>query len=331
MNGVRMKKLFLGLVVAVVAIVLAGLAVPVVQLQIGKRRVAGEIARTGAPRKLSPFGAVKRLSVLPLSDLEAESAALKTEPGVAYLIKAGNLNILFDAGRNGGREHPSPTLHNMRALDVDPAVIDMLFFSHPHGDHTGMGLRTATEFSVSQGPVPLGPIPAYASAPLAPSQWNPKPWVEVVRGPRVLGNGIASIGPIPRQLFLLGYTAEQALAVNVEGKGVVLFVGCGHQGVRQILQRAQQLFAEPIYGIVGGLHLAARGGRPLLVAVGADRLPWPGMAERDVDEAIEAITRVRPAVVALSPHDSSDWTIGRFKAAFGDRYREIKVGRELSL
>ena len=121
-----MKKLFRGLLVAVVAIVLAGLAVPVVQLQIGKRRVAGEIARTGVPRKLSPFGAVKSLSVLPLSDLEAESAALKTEPGVAYLIKADNLNILFDAGRNGGREHPSPVLHNMRALDVDPAVIDML-------------------------------------------------------------------------------------------------------------------------------------------------------------------------------------------------------------
>jgi 7,8-dihydropterin-6-yl-methyl-4-(beta-D-ribofuranosyl)aminobenzene 5'-phosphate synthase len=129
MSGVRFKKLFLGLVVAVVAIVLAGLAVPVVQLQIGKRRAAGEIARAGAPRKLSPFGAVERLSVLPLSDLEAESAALKTEPGVAYLIKADNLNILFDLGRNGGREHPSPVLHNMRALGVDPAVIDMLFFS----------------------------------------------------------------------------------------------------------------------------------------------------------------------------------------------------------
>jgi 7,8-dihydropterin-6-yl-methyl-4-(beta-D-ribofuranosyl)aminobenzene 5'-phosphate synthase len=331
MSGVRMKKLLRGLVVAVVAIVLAGLAVPVVQLQIGKRRVAGEIARTGVPRKLPPFGVVKRLSVLPLSDLEAESPALKTEPGVAYLIKADNLNILFDAGRNGAGEHPSPVLHNMRALGVDPAVIDMLFFSHPHGDHTGTGLGTATEFSLSRGPAPLGPIPAYAPAPLTPSQWNPKPWVDLVRGPRALGNGIASIGPIPRQLFLLGYTAEQALAVNLEGKGVVLFVGCGHQGVRQIVERAQQLFDEPIYGIVGGLHLPARGGRPLLAAVGADRLPWPGMAERDVDQAIEEIARVGPAVVALSPHDSSNWTIGRFKAAFGDRYREIKVGRELSL
>lgn len=331
MSGVRIKKLFLGLATSVVAIALTGLAAVAIQLQIGKRRVAGEIARAGVPRKLSPLGAVKSLSVLPLSDLETESPALKTEPGVAYLIKADNLNILFDVGRNGGSEHPSPTLHNMRALGVDPAVIDMLFFSHPHGDHTGMGLGTAAEFSVSQGPVPLGPIPAYASARLAPSQWNPKPWVELVTGPRVLSNGIASIGPIPRQLFLLGYTAEQTLAVNLEGKGVVLFVGCGHQGVRQILQRAQQLFDEPIYGIGGGLHLAARGGRPLLTAVGADRLPWPGMAERDVDQAIEAISRVRPAVVALSPHDSSAWTVGRFKAAFGDKYREIKVGRELSL
>ena len=40
--------------------------------------------------------------------------------------------------------------------------------------------------------------------------------------PRVLRPGIASIGAIPRYLFLVGYTEEQSLAINVQGKGIVL-------------------------------------------------------------------------------------------------------------
>ena len=330
----RIGKWLLGALGVVVAILLAGLIFATAQLQIGKRRVAREVERAGPPRKLPPFGSVKRLSVLPLSDYQAGSAEFETEPGVSYLVRADDLKILFDVGLNARKAHPSPALHNMRALEMDPASIQMLFLSHIHPDHIGAGWSFAKQFSLSQGEVNLGAIPAYAPVAVAPSPWNPRPRVEVIQGPRVLANGVASIGPIARQLFLVGYTVEQALAINVEGKGVVLIVGCGHQGVCRLAERARQLFDEPVYGIIGGLHLPARGGPehgPLKAAIGADRLPWPGLPERDVDEAIEIIGSLRPGVVAVSPHDSSNWTIGRFKAAFGEKYREIKVGRELIL
>lgn len=45
--------------------------------------------------------------------------------------------------------------------------------------------------------------------------------------------------------------------------------------------------------------------------------------------ATEAIQKVNPSLVALSPHDSSDWSINQFKRAFQNRYRDLKVGREL--
>ena len=52
---------------------------------------------------------------------------------------------------------------------------------------------------------------------------------------------------------------------------------------------------------------------------------------KDVTSAIAAIQAVDPAFVSLSPHDSSDWSLAQFKDAFGDRYHELKVGRELQL
>ena len=49
---------------------------------------------------------------------------------------------------------------------------------------------------------------------------NPTAQVTVVDSPRVIDPGITRVGPIPRQLFFLGSTPEQSLAVNVEGKGL---------------------------------------------------------------------------------------------------------------
>lgn len=260
---------------------------------------------TGAEplRKLSPFGSVHQLSVLPLSELRAGNPELAVEPGVSYLIRAGTITILMDTGLNRAGEHPSPLLRNMRSLKVDPARIGMLFFSHLHGDHTG-GMR---EFSISRGPVALGAIPAFAPGPLKPAEWNPEPGVQVLDQPRVLASGIASMGPLPGP----GKIMEQALAINLSGRGIVLFSGCGHPTLAAMVKRARELFTEPIYGIVGGLHLR-EGGPP-------------------ADQAMEVLKSLTPGVIAISPHDTTAETIERFKVQFPEHYREILVGKEMPL
>jgi len=80
----------------------------------------------------------------------------------------------------------------------------------------------------------------------------------IIRQPLKISEGIVSIGPIRRSLWLMGLIAEQTLAINVENKGIVLIVGCGHQKVERILKRAEDLFDIPIYGIIGGLHYPVR-------------------------------------------------------------------------
>ncbi len=62
------------------------------------------------------------------------------------------------------------------------------------------------------------------------------------------------------------------------------------------------------------------------------RQPWHGLfGKADVRGAIALLENRHPRLVALSPHDSCDWTIGEFKRSFGDRYREILVGRAITI
>jgi hypothetical protein len=45
-----------------------------------------------------------------------------------------------------------------------------------------------------------------------------------------------------------------------------------------------------------------------------------------VNAGIESLKAEQPAMVALSPHDSHDEVIAKFRTAFGARYRYLRVG-----
>jgi 7,8-dihydropterin-6-yl-methyl-4-(beta-D-ribofuranosyl)aminobenzene 5'-phosphate synthase len=224
----------------------------------------------------------------------------------------------------------------METLGVSTSEIDMIFISHAHLDHLGgMMDQKQKTFSLSQGPVALSEIPVYAPVQITASHWNLGPQTHVIPDPVVIKPGIVSIGIIHRFLFLMGRTLENALAINVEGKGVVLIVGCGHQTIERIIERTLVLFDAPIYGIIGGLHFPVKGGRIMLGPVnmqrlvGSDNPPWRGIRESDIHNAIAAIKKVAPKIVALSTHDSSDWSLDQFRQAFGSAYLDIRVGKEI--
>jgi 7,8-dihydropterin-6-yl-methyl-4-(beta-D-ribofuranosyl)aminobenzene 5'-phosphate synthase len=50
---------------------------------------------------------------------------------------------------------------------------------------------------------------------------------------------------------------ERYVAVNVTGKGIIVFTACSHAGVINVLKHARTCFGEiPLYAVVGGLHLS---------------------------------------------------------------------------
>jgi 7,8-dihydropterin-6-yl-methyl-4-(beta-D-ribofuranosyl)aminobenzene 5'-phosphate synthase len=53
---------------------------------------------------------------------------------------------------------------------------------------------------------------------------------------------------------------ERFLAVDVRGRGIVVFTACSHAGVVNVLTDARATFSDtPLYAVVGGLHLSGKG------------------------------------------------------------------------
>ncbi len=328
----------LSIIIVLIVSVILFFILKTVEVERGRKIATREYTNTKI-EKFSEPGSVKSLTILPLIDSESISKNLETENGVSYLISADSKQLLLDLGFNRAKKHPSPLLHNMEVLKKSFNDINYIVFSHAHLDHLGgMKEQKTKTFSISKSKVDTPKIPVYAPVELHPSKLNPQlDEIVISRNPTVIMPGVCTIGNIPRHLFIMGYTVEQALAIKLEGKGIVLILGCGHQTIQKVIERTKQLFDEKIYAVFGGLHLPLlkKGNINLLsviqYVVGSDRPPWSGLSEKDVFEAIECIKAENIQLVGLSPHDSSKWSINEFKKAFGDRYVDIKVGKEIVL
>lgn len=276
--------------------------------------------------RLRDVGTTRKLEILPLVDWNTSSPDLRGEAGVSYLVRTDRSTILFDVGGNLQGTDPSPLVANMQKLGINLADIDTIVISHNHMDHVGgRSNAIAKTFSLDAKQTDLQGkrvfVPTSMTYPgIAPTTTNE---------PAVIAPGVATTGTITGKIYI-GPVDEQALAIRVEGKGVVLVVGCGHQGLANLLARSAQLFDEPIYGIVGGLHYPIPSGRWSMAGVDVQR--WasyglgPGPTAEDVQREIDLLAQQRLQWVSLSPHDSSDEMIEAFRKTFGARYHDLRVG-----
>jgi len=309
------------------ALALAGFA------RLATRYAAGVVSADHAwhrqvePR-LTDIGEVESVSILPLVERLTLGGALQGEAGVSYLVRAGGTRVLFDSGLSGGRA-ASALSTNAAILGVDPTSVDAVVISHLHVDHVGgtSALRHRTFSLARDTEVPTG-LPAHVPTDMRHRRAD----VRVTEGPRVIAPGIAVLPPLPRAIFWLGPVAEQALAVNVSGFGLVVITGCGHPPIERMLGVTEQVLAVPVNAVVGGLHLPVHAlGTPLVpqAVLGNPHWPWQPISEGDVRHVLEEIDARGPRLVALSGHDSTPWTMDAFGDRFGDRYRPLRVGEEL--
>jgi 7,8-dihydropterin-6-yl-methyl-4-(beta-D-ribofuranosyl)aminobenzene 5'-phosphate synthase len=266
------------------------------------------------------------------------------EHGFSLLVtvsKAGRTHrILFDAGPS-----PDGMVENMRRLDVDPGSIEAVVCSHGHFDHTtGLDglVRTVGRTSM---PVLIHPhfwrrrrvvIPGAEpqEIPTTSRQALEGAGFEVIedRQPSFLLDGSVLVtGEVPRvtgyepgfppqQAWLGGawepdplVLDDQALIVNVAGKGLVVVTGCGHAGVVNICRYASRLTGgQPLYALIGGFHLNGPVFEPLIPRV------------------LDDLAAMNPAV--LVPAHCTGWRAGHAMGArFGAAYIPNSVGTRYSL
>ena len=206
------------------------------------------------------IGSVKGLKLIVVVDNYPDSE-LKTAWGLSILAKTPENTILFDTGPD-----PDVLRENLKKLGIDPSEIDFVVISHEHGDHVN-GLS----YLAKVRPGLKVYVPKGVARRIGAHGLNV---VEVEKTMEV-ADGVAVIGWLP------GPPVEEALAINVEGRGLVILVGCSHPGVANIVAKAKTDLGVKPYLVLGGFHM-----------IGASELTCRKTIERLIALRVEKIAPI---------------------------------------
>jgi 7,8-dihydropterin-6-yl-methyl-4-(beta-D-ribofuranosyl)aminobenzene 5'-phosphate synthase len=249
----------------------------------------------GPARRAVPWGGPRRAAAT--MDSGEAPDALIAEHGFSVLVTVSHSGgaehrFLYDAGAS-----PDGVVENMRRLEIDPSSIEAIVCSHGHFDHTtgidGL-IRTLGRANM---PVLIHPhfwrrrrmvlpgrepreIPTTSRRALREAGFDvieeQQPSFLFARSVLITGEVPRTTGyepGLPRQQAWLHdkwqpdplVLDDQALIMNVRGKGLVVLTGCGHAGVVNIARYARRLTGDqPLYALLGGFHLNGPVFEPLI-------------------------------------------------------------------
>lgn len=235
--------------------------------------------------------------------------------------------------------------HNMERLGINAGEIEAIVISHGHMDHTG-SLYAILDKLPGRIPLVLHPgafvHPRYTRAPDGAMRLWPQTLVqddleqqnvEIVasKTPTLIAEDMIMVtGEVDRTTAfekgmpnaLLEKDGEfvqdpiledQALVINLAGKGLVVISGCAHAGIVNTVEYAKKLTGqESIHAVLGGFHLTG----PFF--------------EKIHDETVEALKKMAPEVIM--PMHCTGWrAIQKFQKEFASNFVLNSVGSKLTL
>lgn len=280
-------------------------------------------------KKIKNLGSTKHLEIVPIVDAFSNNNSMKTENAVSYLIKTDSATILFDLGANWEHDNPAPISFNMNYLGIMLEDIDDIILSHNHYDHNGGVNEEEGTFLIGNSQPVLVDIKVYTPVPMNYPSGKPI----FIPDPTKIERAVSTTGVIQSQIFF-GEIEEQSLIVNVEGKGLIIISGCGHQTIKKIIERTETLFDEQIYGIIGGIHLPMtiqENITPIYKYFVTGKLPWQTLTTEDIQDNIKILKDKNIKVISISRHDTSLESINLFKTAFPGEFIELLVGNPIKI
>jgi 7,8-dihydropterin-6-yl-methyl-4-(beta-D-ribofuranosyl)aminobenzene 5'-phosphate synthase len=242
-----------------------------------------------------PQGQETPLVEAPLLESGYAEEAPIAEHGLSFLVSAtsgsARRTILFDTGAT-----VDGLVHNLRVLGVDLAEIETIVLSHGHFDHT-TGLNGLAKRLKPLPPLVVHPdcwlkrrvtppgrepheLPTTSKQKVCAAGFQV---IEARQPSSLLDGGLLVTGEIEgtteyeqglavQEAFRDGawqpdplMCDDQALVVNLRGKGLVVITGCGHAGVVNTTRYARKLTGvEQVHAVIGGFHLATAAFEPII-------------------------------------------------------------------
>jgi 7,8-dihydropterin-6-yl-methyl-4-(beta-D-ribofuranosyl)aminobenzene 5'-phosphate synthase len=248
--------------------------------------------RAGLSEITSSNGIDSPVTIRIIYDNYVHERGLKSDWGYSIIVEGLEKGILFDTGTK-----PSIFESNFKKMGLDAGKIDLIVFSHEHGDHTeGLPAFTAMKKNI---PVL---IPASFSEDFKKKMVTSGLEPVLVKEPaRICGNLYTS-GEFAYQI------PEQALVLNTRN-GLVVMTGCSHPGIVEMLKQIKSVFNKNIYMVFGGFHLLDK-------------------SDQEMDSIIAELKSIG-VVKCGATHCTGKKQIQLIRNAFGENFVELGAGNSI--
>ena len=275
---------------------------------------------------------------------KVQSDTFLAEHGLSLLITVyqgeKKHTILLDTGYT-----KVGVLHNMELLGINIEEIETIVISHGHMDHTG-SLYGILDKIPGRIPLVVHPgafqYPRYTRQPDGAKNLWPRTLVrdeleqknvEIVESetPTLIADDMVMVtGTVERTTkFEKGMpnalveidgeieqdpiVDDQAIVINLTGKGLVIISGCAHAGIVNTAMFAQKITEEEnIHAVLGGFHLTG----PFFAKIH--------------DETIQELKKMNPDIV-MPMHCTGRKAMQRFQSEFSSSFVLNSVGSKLTL
>jgi 7,8-dihydropterin-6-yl-methyl-4-(beta-D-ribofuranosyl)aminobenzene 5'-phosphate synthase len=242
-------------------------------------------------------------------------------------------NILLDTAENG-----VSLKNNIDILELDLKSVENLVLSHAHSDHTH-GLEWVMTQLDRKASVIAHPdvfLTGRTCIDAGKTIINDCPSKEMItscgnqiiesREPYFDSENLFTVtGQIPRKTNFekLKYESyleragvkefdnildDQAIAINIKDKGLLIISGCAHSGIINTVNYSKEITGvDKVYGVIGGFHLP------------------PKIKSNVTEKTIEAFKKINPEII-VPMHCTGTYAISRFIHEFQDKCNLSCVG-----